>query len=235
MPTKLNKPESALIKELVKHFEQNLHQFERLVGELSSAFDTDPLLKKLIHSSKWRIKDPKHLRDKLIDKALKAKQKNIKFSINKDNLFVKITDLIGFRLLHLHTQQFVELDAALKARLQNNYTLHEKPKARTWDDEYRKTFKSMGISTVTSERLYTSVHYVFITRSPEKFTCEIQVRTLAEELWGEVDHIFNYPKPASKLACSEQIKVLARATSTCTRLVDSIFATSPIPKNNQRN
>jgi putative GTP pyrophosphokinase len=51
------------------------------------------------------------------------------------------------------------------------------------------------------------------------------VRTLAEELWGEVDHTVNYPEPSEVLACREQIKLLARLTSTCTRLVDSIFIT----------
>lgn len=56
-----------------------------------------------------------------------------------------------------------------------------------------------------------------------KRTAEIQVRTLAEELWGEVDHTINYPHPSTVIACKEQIKVLARLTSSCTRLVDSIF------------
>ena len=55
-------------------------------------------------------------------------------------------------------------------------------------------------------------------------TAEIQVRTLMEEVWGEVDHTINYPNPIDSLACSEQLKVLARVTSSASRLVDSIFA-----------
>ena len=35
----------------------------------------------------------------------------------------------------------------------------------------------------------------------------------------------NYPTPTTVLASSEQIKVLARVTSSATRLVDSIFLT----------
>jgi hypothetical protein len=46
-----------------------------------------------------------------------------------------------------------------------------------------------------------------------------------EEVWGEVDHSINYPHPAKSVACREQIRALARATSSATRLVDSIFAT----------
>ena len=56
-------------------------------------------------------------------------------------------------------------------------------------------------------------------------TCEVQVRTLMEEVWGEVDHKLNYPVPTQILALKEQLKVLARVTSSASRLVDSIFLT----------
>jgi ppGpp synthetase/RelA/SpoT-type nucleotidyltranferase len=46
-----------------------------------------------------------------------------------------------------------------------------------------------------------------------------------EEVWGEVDHSINYPEKSDSHSCREQIKALARATSSCSRLVDSIFST----------
>jgi ppGpp synthetase/RelA/SpoT-type nucleotidyltranferase len=46
-----------------------------------------------------------------------------------------------------------------------------------------------------------------------------------EEVWGEVDHAINYPHEHESLACREQIRALARSTSSATRLVDAIFAT----------
>lgn len=69
------------------------------------------------------------------------------------------------------------------------------------------------------------MHYIFSADDDFGTTLEIQVRTLAEELWGEVDHRLNYPHKHTALACTEQIAVLARVTSSCTRLVDSIFRT----------
>jgi GTP pyrophosphokinase len=219
--------EKQLIGSLVDHFIENKHQFERIVGELNAAFTTNPQLRNLVHSLKWRIKDPGHLRDKLQRKLLETKQSGQSFAINQHNLFRKITDLVGFRILHLFPRQIEQIHPALLTCLTSTYKLKEKPFARTWDDESRTYFKNLGIRTVPSVTLYTSVHYVFITKSITKFTCEIQVRTLSEELWGEVDHIFNYPYPTKELSCSEQIKVLARATSTCSRLVDSIFRTQP--------
>jgi ppGpp synthetase/RelA/SpoT-type nucleotidyltranferase len=96
--------------------------------------------------------------------------------------------------------------------------------ARTWDDESRSFFKSIDIECQNSgENMYTSVHYVIDLRAPSPRRGEIQVRTLSEELWGEVDHSINYPRRTPSLACREQLRVLARATSTCTRLVDSIL------------
>ncbi len=47
-----------------------------------------------------------------------------------------------------------------------------------------------------------------------------------EEVWGEVDHTMNYPHQIDNLACREQLKVLARVTSSATRLVDAIFLTA---------
>ena len=73
--------------------------------------------------------------------------------------------------------------------------------------------------------MYTSVHYVIEPNRRTKYTCELQVRTLAEEVWGEVDHTINYPIATPIIACKEQIAVLARVTSGCTRLVDSLFRT----------
>ena len=62
----------------------------------------------------------------------------------------------------------------------------EGPFARTWDDENRAFFATLGIETQKSAELYTSVHYVVETGIKIKLTVEIQVRTLAEELRGRL-------------------------------------------------
>ncbi len=225
---KLSKKELKQVDGLVSHFVANHHQFERIVGELNAAFMTSPNLKPLVHSVKWRIKDPDHLRGKLTRKWKEAKKHKRAFGITQDNLFRKINDLVGFRVLHLYTREMEKLNSALIDALAEGYKLIEGPSARTWDDESRQYFEDIGITTEPSKTMYTSVHYVFETRSVTKFTCEVQVRTLAEELWGEVDHQLNYPQPAALIACSEQIKVLARLTSACSRLVDSIFKSKEV-------
>jgi putative GTP pyrophosphokinase len=135
---------------------------------------------------------------------------------------------VGIRILHLYTRQFEYIHKYLIELLEEElYSLGQEPEAKTWDDESKAYFSSLGIKTIPSPSMYTSVHYIFEAKTKTNtYTFEIQVRTLAEEIWGEVDHTLNYPHAADSLACREQIKVLARVTSSCSRLVDSIFTTS---------
>ena len=208
----------------MRHAKEHGRLFENLLQNLFNTFSADEALMQNVHSMKWRVKHPDHLRDKLIRKWVEARKKGRAFPINRDNLFVKVNDLAGFRILHLHTRQFQVINECLERIFgEQFYRVIEGPSARTWDDESREYFRSIKTRFIKSATLYTSVHYVIAPNQKTKYTCEIQVRTLAEELWGEVDHTINYPHASGSLSCREQIKVLARVTSSCSRLVDSIF------------
>jgi putative GTP pyrophosphokinase len=216
----------AAIEVLIRKYLADGDLFRR-IRHILEALPGSESLATLIHSYKTRVKEPEHLRDKLRRKWRKAQAASVECDVTVDNLYDRINDLAGLRLLHLHTLQFPAINAALGGIfVEDGYEVIEGPTARTWDDEYRRYFESIGVATVGSERMYTSVHYVIKPNKHSKISAEIQVRTLAEELWGEVDHSINYPTPSEVLACQEQIKVLARVTSSCTRLVDSIFRTN---------
>jgi putative GTP pyrophosphokinase len=221
---KITRAEHILVKNLVAHYVENRAFIEVMLKQISDAILGSPKLMAYVHSTKSRIKDPDHLEDKLLRRLAEAKRKKKPFTISQKNLLYRINDLAGFRILHLHTEQIVSINRELLAVFQEyRFRLIEKPKARTWDDENRDFFRRYGIVPVKSPTMYTSVHYIVGSNSSTRATCEIQVRTLAEELWGEVDHTMNYPHQSPILSCREQIKVLARVTSSCSRLVDSIF------------
>lgn len=225
---------------LVDHYVRNRSLFEQLVEHLKTLITNNASLKKYVHSVKWRVKDPDHLRDKLERKAREQAAQGKPFPYTPENLFTKVNDLAGFRILHLHTRQMGEINQCLEALFkEDKYLVVEGPAARTWDDESRSYFGSIGIKTVKSASLYTSVHYVLQPNRRTKITCELQVRTLMEEVWGEVAHSINYPHPTDSVSCQEQIAVLARLTSACTRLVDSVFsshrdARTPAGRSNSR-
>src|SRR5437870_4507707 len=112
MPT-LTKAEKRLIKELIQHFEDNKYLFEQFVEQLVPVFTNSRSLSPLIHSLKWRVKEPSHLRRKLVEKLLEAKTAGKPLAITRENLFFKINDLAGFRLIHLNTHQMEAINKAL--------------------------------------------------------------------------------------------------------------------------
>lgn len=182
------------------------------------------------------MKDPEHLKRKLLRKiGERRRARDGRLLPTPGDLSLWVTDLAGCRLLHLHTKQMEEIHKVLLELIaEAQCELFEDPFAYVWDDEWRRYFQDIGIKTKPNPRLYSSVHYVIRPNNKTKTTCEIQVRTLADELWGEIDHKLNYPEPHGSIACREQITVLARLTSSCGRLVDSIIASDREFEGNQR-
>lgn len=190
--------------------------------ELSRELNTPP--RPSIHSIKSRLKDPDHLREKLTRKWRDDAP------ITEANIFERVTDLCGVRVLHLHQAQFSRIHQHIMRNVdEQEWHLAERPKAYSWDPEAKQEFEAMGLDTDIKESLYTSVHYLVRPRAGSPICCEIQVRTLFEEIWGEIDHAVNYPHPAESRACRDQLKVLARLVSTGTRLADAIFSTIDTP------
>ncbi|SRR5260370_22213631 len=215
---KLTRQAKSRIDESVKYYMANQSLFDGFARALMGYFQTDAKLAPYIHFIKYRLKDPQHLREKLVHKAKKGD------IIDKSRLFARITDLAGIRIIHLHTSQMKSMHQAILAVLEEQQLrLVEKPNANCWDIEYETIFKSFGIAPRPRGSMYTTVHYVIRANQKTKVTCEVQVRTLMDEVWGEVSHRVNYPTESPSSSCRNQLKVLARLTSGCTRLVDSIF------------
>lgn len=222
----LDDEQERVLEGLLAEYEGQRELIEISRKNLLRTLEESSALEPHVHSFRSRLKESSHLRDKLVRKMQKCEEQNREFDITPDTLLQRITDLAGLRILHLYTKQIRDIDPILREILaEQSYELIQGPFARTWDLEYQAFYEDCGIATEDSASLYTSVHYVVGSASRTTITCEIQVRTLMEEVWGEVDHTLNYPTKSEILACREQLKVLARMTSASTRLVDSIFTT----------
>lgn len=212
----------ATIQAAVKAYQDERHFFEKFLNGVVDSFRLEPSLNRygnpLIYTIKSRLKDIDHLRDKI---TRKWSEEN---PITAENLFHKVTDLAGVRVLHLYQDQFPEIHNHINRQIEaGDWFLREPPVAYSWDPEASKFFESLGLSAVTRETYYTSIHYVVSPKVSSTICCEIQVRTLFEEIWGEIDHTINYPKPTTNRSCKEQLRVLSKLVSTGTRLADSIF------------
>ena len=146
-------------------------------------FETHPHLiqsPRIVHSVKSRMKDLLHLREKIQRKS------SPEDPITPENVFDRITDIAGVRVLHLCQSQFTQIHSAIEQNLDSqDWILYEQPKAFTWDPESQNFFADHGLSVEVRESLYTSIHYVIKPREDSPVSCEIQVRTLFEEIWGK--------------------------------------------------
>ncbi|MFJ7565352.1 RelA/SpoT domain-containing protein [Herminiimonas sp. NPDC097707] len=215
------------IASAIDKFGKNKHLFERFLNGVVDFFKLEPTLNQygtpVIHTIKSRLKNEGHLKDKI---TRKWEDKN---PISGDNIFEQVTDLAGVRILHLYQDQFPDIHAHILQQINNReWFLHEPPKVYSWDPEATEFFKSLGLITEIKASYYTSIHYVVKPQEHSNICCEIQVRTLFEEIWGEIDHGMNYPHPTDNRACKEQLRVLSKLVSTGTRLADSIYRTKQI-------
>ncbi|PWK14936.1 RelA/SpoT domain-containing protein [Tumebacillus permanentifrigoris] len=212
------------IQSCVDEYSRIHHRFNQFLNGVRDFFELEPPFNdkhtSVIHSIKYRLKDPDHLRDKL-DRKWKDED-----PIVIENLFTRITDFAGLRVLHLYHDQFPIIHEKIIEKVTSrDWVFAESPKAYTWDPEMVKFYETLGITSQHKESYYTSIHYLVKPREDSSITCEIQVRTLFEEIWGEIDHTINYPHPIDSVPCKEQIRVLSKLVSTGTRLADSIFRT----------
>lgn len=161
------------LEKTAEYFAQTLQRFEN------------------VHSVRWRVKDPEHLAAKIVRRRAKG---NKKYSdITVQNYSDIVTDLIGLRALHLFKTDCFTIDTNLRETLE----LAEDPIAyvRSGDDvELRNQYVAAGMNVKEHPHGYRSVHYVAKANpTKRKIYAEIQVRTLFEEGWSEIDHTVRYP------------------------------------------
>lgn len=217
--------EDRYTEEALAAFDALSHELNTFMDAVSVWFRTHPKLNRvdepIVHSLKSRVKNRTHLREKIIRKSA---PENV---IDGSNIAQKVTDLTGIRVLHLHLEQLEKIHEQIldKVNVKRDWYLNENPRAYTWDPESKRFFEGLGLEVHVRESSYTSVHYVIRPREDSPLCCEIQVRTLFEEIWGEVDHALNYPVKSQNIALREQLSVLAKVVGAGSRLVDSIYRT----------
>ncbi|MGE8045188.1 RelA/SpoT domain-containing protein [Pseudomonas monteilii] len=143
-----------------------------------------------VHSVRWRIKDPDHLIAKIIRKRIEKSPKYQDISI--ENYHQIITDLIGVRVLHLFKHEYEGIDEAIRAK----WNLHETPPIHyiRMGDTTPENFKKNLFEEKPHPAGYRSIHYVLKTQPTiREYLVEVQVRTIFEEGWSEIDHKIRYP------------------------------------------
>lgn len=141
-----------------------------------------------VHSVRWRTKDLKHLIRKIVRKRADKVEKYL--SINNQNYQEVVNDLIGVRAIHLFKDDLIEIDqeVRLKWEIRETPTIYIRA-----GDQNCPSIEQPHEQKVHKDG-YRSAHYV-IESKPTKETviAELQVRTIFEEGWSEIDHSLRYP------------------------------------------
>jgi len=144
-----------------------------------------------VHSVRWRVKDTEHLLEKIVRKLASGEEKYR--DINKDSYHQKVTDLIGIRALHLFKNDCLLIDDAIR----ENWEPIEKPIIYLREGDAapnEELFTEDKFRQEPHRKGYRSIHYVISTAPTKRaVTSEIQVRTIFEEGWSEIDHNVRYP------------------------------------------
>lgn len=163
-----------------------------------------------------RIKAPDSLVKKIIKKLYEGKR--LYCHINADNYNKIVTDLIGLRIIHKFPDEWKNINKLLydlfdqgEDKYISNYLteytndnqrpfLVEKPTIYYLPDEDLGMYKEVekkedrSLFVFKPRENYRSVHYLINFKG---IYTEIQVRTLSDELWGEIDHDFVYKQEIS--------------------------------------
>ncbi|MGL5051154.1 MAG: RelA/SpoT domain-containing protein [Fusobacteriaceae bacterium] len=161
------------------------------------------------HSVRRRVKRPSHLIEKIIRKGASYSSRNLSVS----NYREIVTDLIGIRVLHLFKDDWKEIHHGI-AKL---WELLETPQINIRRGDYNldileQSVNELGCEIVIRDHGYRSVHYLIaipVTRV-HQVRVEIQVRTVFEEAWSEIDHITRYPYDADNEILVEYLAIFNR-------------------------
>lgn len=143
-----------------------------------------------MHTVRTRIKDSEHLIAKLIRKVPERKEKyNNDFQFTIENYKNEITDLIGVRVIHIFKEDWLSIHNFI---LGNWFVKESQANIREGDNQ--ENYTKFGVQINSRKTGYRSVHYLIeFMPTNQKITAEIQVRTIFEEGYGEIDHQLSYP------------------------------------------
>ena len=142
-----------------------------------------------IHSVKSRVKDPERLIEKIIRKTANRKEKyGSGFQFSVDNYKEEINDLIGVRAIHIFKEDWEDIHNFISKTWK---VIEITANVREGDDT--KRFEELDIQIHSRKSGYRSVHYLIeFFPTNQKVIAEIQVRTIFEEGYGEIDHQLRY-------------------------------------------
>lgn len=197
----------------MKDAENIINDFEKTIINLESiGFSLTNILQKCedVHSVRFRVKNPEHL----IEKIIRKNSENPNRKITIDNYKEEITDLIGIRILHIFKDEWINIHNFIIKM----FHLYEDPKVyhkKGDSDLFLQKYIDKNLKTEEHKFEYRSIHYVIEVNTTKIPTfAEIQVRTIYEEGWSEIDHRIRYPNNKDQKVVGQALHILNSLSHT---------------------
>lgn len=190
------------LEKIYKSHEKHIPELEKV-----GIFIANQLMsQRNVHSVRFRVKDSRGLIIKIIRKRIAYPKRVIDLKNYRD----EVTDLIGVRAIHLMKNHWTGIDKIIVGI----WNLKEAKKAyiRGGDSkEIIDNFAKSGFEVKEHPFGYRSLHYIIITKpGKEEVYAEIQVRTIFEEGWSEIDHRVRYPHETENELFGEFLSIFNR-------------------------
>lgn len=179
-----------------------------------------------VHTVSTRIKDPEHLLAKIVNRKRKNDKKYCK--LDKTNYEKFVTDLLGIRCLVIFKADWISFHDYIMSKFDHDVTYYirdsiadfdsdeshnyfaEEPKAHIRNGDFRGIYEGvLSPDCILDGKIYRAVHYVIKYKG---IYLEIQLRTLFEESWSEIDHAIAYPYYKEDPILCEYTELLNRLT-----------------------
>lgn len=180
-----NEIDWEVLNEIYVDYDNYRGSYESQAGFIADTLRTH----KKIHSVKSRIKEPERLIEKIIRKTSERKEKyGSEFQFTTENYKEEINDLIGVRAIHIFKEDWEDIHNFICTTWK---VIEITANVREGDET--KRFEDLNIQTHSRKSGYRSVHYLIeFFPTSQKVIAEIQVRTIFEEGYGEIDHQLRY-------------------------------------------
>jgi GTP pyrophosphokinase len=143
--------------------------------------------------------------------------------------FRKMNDTLGCRVILYFLSHLPLIDRELR-RLHDKFEISELEPPRAYlPEELTNRLALMHLKRLDKESGYASVHYILRLRNssvPEAVRpwFELQVRTIAQDAWGEVEHVLGYkPEKSSSIAVQRQFQIISKQMSAIDEHFNFLF------------
>ncbi len=155
-----------------------------------------------------RIKRPESVVDKII-----RKPSSFPHGLAQDSIR-RMHDALGARIVVYFLSNLPMVDRALRTSESLEISASDPPVAYL-SGELLERFGLKHIPQQTKDSGYASIHYVVRLRSSsipieDRPWFEVQVRTLAEDVWGDIEHLLGYkPNKHTSFAVRKQFQIIS--------------------------